>query len=154
MKNSLVFKFWDGFERPKNKCWNWFKGKDSLGYGHVWDVSGSRLTHRVSWLLFFGPIPDGLCVLHKCDNPSCVNPDHLFLGTKGDNNRDAKQKGRQRGYFVAGDKHPNAVLSKGIVIKMRKLKDFGWSFLKIANYFNKKYDTTYRAITKKRWTST
>ena len=62
------------------------------GYGR--NDSSLMKAHRLSWMLFFGPIPDGLCVCHECDNPKCVNPEHLFIGTKLDNAHDRDKKGR------------------------------------------------------------
>lgn len=64
------------------------------GHIRIWMDGGMRLAHRVAWLMAKGPIPDGLGVLHRCDNPPCVNVDHLFLGTVGDNNADRDRKGR------------------------------------------------------------
>jgi hypothetical protein len=78
-------------------CFEWQKARDSYGYG----VGLRMLAHRLSWITFRGPIPDGLCVLHRCDNPCCISPAHLFLGTRGDNNRDSKSKGRNS----KGDRH-------------------------------------------------
>ena len=81
-------------------CWEWRKSdRARFGYGRLRMFEDGRqvgrpMAHRVSWELFRGPIPDGMYVLHRCDNPPCVNPDHLFLGTKGDNNRDTFRKGR------------------------------------------------------------
>ena len=83
-------------------CIEWNGKKDSDGYGRVqYRGPGSEqfkskqwFAHRVAWTLTNGPIPKGLCVLHKCDNPPCVNPDHLWLGTKGANMQDKIQKGR------------------------------------------------------------
>jgi hypothetical protein len=78
-------------------CWEWVAAVRSR-YGVI--VVGSSRTakaHRVSWEIHRGPIPAGLKVLHVCDNPPCVNPDHLFLGTQADNLRDMVQKGRARG---------------------------------------------------------
>lgn len=77
-------------------CWLW-QGGTSGGYGLITDRIGSgknALTHRLAWELAYGPIPRGLCVLHSCDVRNCVYPEHLFLGTKGDNNRDCIRKGR------------------------------------------------------------
>lgn len=73
-------------------CWKWLGMINQNRYG----VSGrGKLAHRASWEMFKYPIPKGLFVLHKCDNPACVNPDHLFLGTHQDNMRDMVSKGRQ-----------------------------------------------------------
>lgn len=85
--------------------------------------SGSnRLAHRVSWTLYRGEIPDGLCVLHKCDTPPCVNPEHLFIGTLQDNNADMAAKGRwsingPRG--LKGESHPQAKLTVQSVREIR-----------------------------------
>ena len=77
-------------------CWEW-KGRKSKKYGQLW-MPGKRYisAHRFSYAFFCGPIPDAMCVLHRCDNPGCVRPDHLFLGTVVDNMRDMFAKGRER----------------------------------------------------------
>jgi len=82
------------------QCWVWTGSRFSQGYGRL---IGHGRAHRISWEIHFGDIPDGLCVCHHCDNPSCVNPKHLFLGTKGDNIRDRNAKGRDR--TPQGDDH-------------------------------------------------
>jgi len=96
-------------------CWLWIGSlKSATGrnqYGMV-RFGGKRISaHRASWLLHFGEIPTGLCVLHKCDNPRCVRPDHLFLGTNSDNQRDCVSKGRHRIGDRKGEKHPMALLT-------------------------------------------
>jgi hypothetical protein len=77
-------------------CWVWIGSPDKHGYGLLFVAFPHRYVpaHRVSYELNVGPIPEGLFVLHRCDNPPCVRPDHLFLGTKSDNSRDMHQKGR------------------------------------------------------------
>jgi hypothetical protein len=79
-------------------CWLWLGSVNKDGYGKTKLAGKHMTTHRLSWIFHRGPIPEGLEVLHTCDNPPCVNPDHLWLGTNLDNQRDAAEKGRHAGY--------------------------------------------------------
>lgn len=90
-------------------CWNWKASLNSNGYGQIGDKGRNRIASQVAWELANGPIPKGLSVLHKCDNPKCCNPSHLFLGTQRDNMLDAIAKGRMPHIVrmhTAGDDHP------------------------------------------------
>ena len=88
----------------ENGCWKIISHAPSpKGYIHLKRKLGPVLAHRLSYEMFVGLIPDGLCVLHRCDNPPCVNPAHLFLGTIQDNNADMVQKGRQCGPLGAAN---------------------------------------------------
>ena len=83
---------------PNTNCWLWQGAlSGSSGYGSLRENHKAVYAHRVAWREFVGPIPFGLCVLHRCDNPPCINPDHLFLGTQADNMRDMNVKGKARG---------------------------------------------------------
>jgi HNH endonuclease len=111
MRKSLEQRFWCRVKKGlADECWLWSGSTNKKGYGRITlgsRAAGVERAHRVSWLLFRGEIPDGLCVLHRCDNPPCVNPSHLFLGTKRDNTADMVSKGRMVAPPVhRGDMHP------------------------------------------------
>ena len=97
-------KFADRVEKiPFHACWEWTGSLTDNGYGRVYSYRRrgrgpevSVVAHRLSWEFYRGAIPEGSCVLHHCDNKTCVNPDHLFLGTRTDNALDRDKKGRQR----------------------------------------------------------
>lgn len=87
--------FWASVEKlDSNSCWLWLAGRDIDGYGTLRYQTVDWRSHRLAWFLTNGPIPDGLHVLHSCDNPPCCNPAHLFLGTNADNMKDKARKGR------------------------------------------------------------
>jgi len=91
-------RFWKAVQKTSH-CWLWTKARDPNGYGRCagppWTKnSGTWLAHRLAWLLTNGEIPPGIHVLHHCDNPPCVRPTHLYLGTDKDNHRDARERGR------------------------------------------------------------
>lgn len=117
MINPLI-RFEAKFRRGSpRRCWRWRGSTKPNGYGSFFDGTRVDYSHRVAYRLYSGDIPVGLCVLHKCDNRLCVNPAHLFLGTKKDNATDKVGKGRQR----PGEKHPMAKLSKVQVSNIRRL---------------------------------
>lgn len=108
---------------PNTGCVLWMGTTISDGYGMISVGRTMKLAHRVAYELANGPIPDGLWVLHRCDIPSCINPDHLFLGTHTDNVADMVQKGRQRG--ASGDRNASRLyperLRRGETHGMAKL---------------------------------
>ena len=116
---------------PGTGCWVWVGSKNKFGYGNIavggYGKAGKRLirAHRAMWEITKGPIPHGLCVLHDCDNPSCCNPDHLFLGTKLTNMRDMIDKGRAR--------HPRKLTNEQ-VSDIRNTR--GLTHLEISKRFN------------------
>lgn len=94
----FVTRFRASYEVKENGCWLWIRTKDGRGYGSIkWE--GKRIAaHRASWEIHVGPIPKWALVCHTCDVPTCVNPDHLWLGTPNDNMVDMIKKGRGKSY--------------------------------------------------------
>lgn len=99
-------------------CWEWTGSADANGRGRFFFEGKIRTAYRVAFTLFNGPIPDGMMVCHSCDNPSCVNPEHLWIGTGSDNMRDAVRKGRHNyaGKRVAVCKYGHYMLASGATV--------------------------------------
>ena len=94
MNNGVAERFWSKVKKQPNGCWEWQAAKTRLGYGRFAPEGTTVKAHRVSFELCKGPIPDGMHVMHSCDNPPCVNPEHLSLGSNQDNVNDREAKGR------------------------------------------------------------
>lgn len=123
---EFVQEFWNKVDvREPEECWEWQACRIAKGYGHCrWNGIYWK-AHRISYVLAFGEIPDGLFVLHKCDNPPCVNPAHLFLGTSADNVQDMITKGRWTSPPRIGALNSNAKLTEENVIEIRKMHESG-----------------------------
>ena len=115
-------RFWK-YVNKTDTCWLWTGAIHNSGYGII-NTGGkngkAKRAHRISWAIHYGPIPDGMCVCHHCDTPACVNPEHLFLGTRDDNNQDMKRKGRYNHTRCArGERHWYAKLTDKQVLEIR-----------------------------------
>ena len=100
--SSLQERFDAKWLLASNGCWEWVGCIGVWGYGQISFMGKSKSAHRISWELYKGEIPKGKLILHKCDNPACVNPSHLFIGTWGDNMKDMVAKDRQANKFRRG----------------------------------------------------
>lgn len=124
-RRPLAERFWAKVDvRGPDECWPWLGSKDDGGYGLI-NAGGdewhkTRRASRVCWTLCFGPIPDGMDILHHCDNPPCCNPRCFFLGTDVDNAQDRVRKGRGIVPDNGGEKHPNAKLTAAQADEIRR----------------------------------
>jgi predicted DNA-binding protein (UPF0251 family) len=118
---TFEVRFWKRVEKT-NACWLWLGGQtggSKMRYGFVCWGRRRMAAHRASYELTRGPVPEGQCVLHSCDNPLCVRPEHLFLGTRTVNNTDKMMKGRHRS--LPKESNPGAKLTEAEVIEIRRL---------------------------------
>jgi hypothetical protein len=150
-KQSLEERFWSKVD-TSGECWEWTGTNAGQGYGQIRHNKQKYLAHRLSWQIHHGPIPEGLLVCHHCDNPPCVNPDHLFLGTVRENYLDAFRKGRTKqpcpetGRLASamhperlprGTSHPFARFTEYDIRKIRALHALGaTSKRRIAEQYN------------------
>jgi hypothetical protein len=134
-----------------DSCWNWRGATSgSLGYGVFYMDKKNTYSHRISYELLVGKIPDELCVLHKCDNPKCVNPEHLFLGTRSDNNKDRARKGRSRDQ--RGEKNNIARLKEKEVFEIKRLYSYGFITQRLlAKMFRVSFSNINDIVNEKRW---
>ena len=123
-------------------CHNWTGSCSTPGYGQFHWKGKQHSTHRVAWEMSRGAIPENVCVLHKCDNRRCVNPDHLFLGSHADNMHDKIAKGRSN--CVRGERHSNAKLTENMVREIKWLLNFPRSISQIE--IGKRYGVSYGPI--------
>lgn len=147
----------------KSGCWLWQGGhkqsKNKKNYGAMGtfkllngkNIGGSAqvLSHRLSWVIHYGEIPIEMDVCHKCDNPNCCNPEHLFLGTHQENMQDMVRKGRHIG--PRGTKTSHSRLSEDKISKIRILLKSGISKQKIADIFKVNYTTIYKINRGETW---
>jgi hypothetical protein len=141
-------RFWKRVHKTEG-CWEWMgcrsyspKYPKSSGHGQIRIDDRAVLVHRFSWELHYGPIPEGLVVCHHCDNPPCVRPDHLFLGTMADNTHDSMSKGR----MPMGEAAPNARLTADQVREIRKVCEHRTvSYMELGRRYNVS-EATIRAI--------
>lgn len=140
-------RFWEKVD-ISGDCWEWIAGKNWQGYG-VFKIDGKNMrSHRFSYSCVFGKIPDGMCVCHHCDNPGCVRPSHLFLGTKMDNTQDAIAKGR---IDSRGEKNCKARLTEDDVYEIRRLHAIGVKEALLGKMWQITQSYTGKIINRKRW---
>ena len=144
--DGIESEFWARVNKT-NDCWLWTGGKTGMGYGMFCRHNQHTHAHRLCWELVNGPIPTGMCVLHKCDNPICVRPDHLFLGTQADNMADCQAKGR----FAKGERNGHHKVTAQQVTEIRRRYAAGESQSGMAEEYGVDPSTISNMITRETW---
>lgn len=148
-----VERFWEKVDkRGPDECWQWKAGKTIFGYGvfHA-EISNTDLAHRFSYALHYGTMPDGVFVCHRCDNPACVNPAHLFLGTPLENSQDMVKKNRHWVPTRKGDANGRAKLTEDDVREIRRLRSNGVREIDVAQQFRVSVDTVSSIFGRRTW---
>jgi len=144
-----ILRFWCkvDFASP-NGCWEWQAKLNSGGYGRFGLERDAFRAHRIAWSMAYGPIPSGLCVCHHCDNPSCVNPAHLFVDSVVGNNADMTRKGRR----PCGEQHWIAKLTAKKVrdIRMRYAKG-GATLTELGRKYGAHFVTIWDVVHRRTW---
>jgi hypothetical protein len=132
-----------------NDCWEWSKGQNGMGYG-AFNIKGKPfLVHRLMYERHNGKIPDGMHILHSCDNPICLNPKHLFIGSQKDNVHDMIQKNRDR--KARGSKSGRAIINEEIALKIKTQALDGLSIINISKLNNLPYYIVYQVYNNITW---
>jgi hypothetical protein len=155
-QSSTERRFWAKVDKSaQNGCWLWTAAVyGKLSYGLFTFEGRSQPAHRVAWKLFIGPIPDGLKVCHNCpggDNPACVNPAHMFLGTQKDNIQDAVKKGRWNSNPRIGEAHHNHKLTEQDIPVIRELNMQGVSKSELGRRYGVSSNTIGSICRRKMW---
>ena len=144
-RRSLADRFWEKVKKGRG-CWLWQASFFRDGYGQIRDGRTNRRAHRVAWKLTNGLVPDGLHVLHHCDDPACCNPRHLFLGTAQDNMADKCTKNRE----ARGEKQGLARLTEKKVRQLRRLEGT-ITRRQLAEKFDISYPTVGDVLRRRTW---
>jgi|ERR1051326_4475122 hypothetical protein len=149
-----IEEFWKSYTVAENGCWIWNKRLSARGYGRVKMAGAGKTTHahRVAFILTKGEIPNGMRACHKCDNPPCINPDHIFLGTAWDNTQDMLRKGRH--WVHCGESHGMSKLTAESVKRARIAYATNHSLAlvkQLANKFNVHVRVLQKAIKGDTW---
>jgi len=147
-KRPLKERFEEKFvKKGSDECWLWDAAKTARGYGRISVRPSSWMpAHRASWEIYRGPIPEGMHVLHHCDTPACVCPEHLFIGTHADNMADMAAKGRAGG--KKGENNSNAKLTEVQVLEIRASTE---TPAKLGKKYGVTRENIYQIISRKRW---
>lgn len=150
-----IARFWSKVEIGNpDECWEWKAGNNGRGYGKFYvggDGNPQRYAHRISWSLANGDIPEGLILCHKCDNPKCINPDHLFLGTQAENMQDASKKGRCKPSMAHGNSSGHNKIDEKDIPDVKKMIAEGVSLKTIADIYGVSKQSIFHIKTGRNW---